>query len=254
MTGPELRTLAAAADRVADLLWLLRCQEPEVLELVEGRGSSGYPHYLASRMGLVPEPSWARLVRIVPTSLVEHLLPRCHELDPPTYALEAAAAAAAALRRLQPGPPPRALAELARGREVAGEISSSWAAASPPGGAHGEAVVDAMVLREERAHLHYAAAAELPLTDLELMLVTAAWRGAAPLQVSSAFRWREEEAQAALEELRARGLMTREEAALTPEGRQLRRELEAETDRRVLARLPPIDGSAVAELDPYLRR
>ena len=235
MSGKGLRELAAATDRVCRLLWVLRSTEPEILELIERRGSQGYVHYLTSRLGLLPESRWAAVVRVVPPSLVDHLLPRCRELDPRRYVEEALAAAAAALRRRHPEPLPEGMSRLVRG-EVQGELGAAFAAVFRTGDGARDFLLDSMALREERSHLHFQAGEEAGWSDLQLMLVNAAWRGSLPLKVAAQFRWPEEAAQAELVALADRGLMD-QDGALTQKGREEREALEQDTDLRVAAAL-----------------
>ena len=235
MSEKGLRELAAATDRVCLLLWVLRSAEPEILELIERRGSHGYVHYLTSRLGLLPESRWAAAVRIVPPTLVEHLLPRCRELEPRRYVEESLVAAAAALERRHPAPLPHGMERLVRG-EVRGELGAAFAELPRTGERYRDFLLDSMALREERSHLHFQAGAEAGWSDLQLMLFTAAFRGRSPLKVAAQFRWPEEEARSELVALVDRGLMD-EEGGLTSEGRQVREALERETDSRVAAAL-----------------
>jgi hypothetical protein len=235
VSGKGLRDLAAATDRVCRLLWVLRSAEPEILELIERRGSSGYVHYLTSRLGLLPESRWAVVVRVVPASLVEHLLPRCRELEPRRYVKEALAVASAALERRHPEPLPEGMSRLVRGG-VEGELGAAFAAVPRTGDGPRDFLLDSMALREERSHLHFQAGEDAGWSDLQLMLLTAAWRGRSPLKVAAQFRWPEEAAQAELVALSDRGLMD-QGGALTPQGLEEREALERETDRRVAAAL-----------------
>lgn len=255
MSERALRELAAATDRVCLLLWVLRSAEPEILELIERRHSQGYVHYLTSRLGLLPESRWAAVVRIVPPSLVEHLLPRCRELGPSGYVQEALAAASAALKRRHPDPLPQGLGRLVLGG-VEGELGAAFAALPRTGDQQHDFLLDSMALREERSYLHFQAGAEAGWSDLQLMLVTAAWRGRSPLKVAAQFRWPDDDAQSELEGLAARGLMDAD-GGLTAKGREERERLESETDSRVAAALAARgvnDASAlISQLAPVLR-
>ncbi len=255
MRESELRELAAATDRVCLLLWVLRSAEPEILELIERRHSQGYVHYLTSRLGLLPESRWATVVRIVPSSLVEHLLPRCRELGPRGYVQETLEAASAALRRRHPEPLPQGMGRLAGGG-VQGELGAAFAALPRTGDQQRDFLLDSMALREERSHLHFQAGAEAGWSDLQLMLVTAAWKGRSPLKVAAQFRWPDDAAQSELEGLAARGLMDLD-GGLTTKGREERDRLESETDSRVAAALAArgvTDASAlISQLAPVLR-
>ncbi len=255
MSEKGLRELAAAADRVCRLLWVLRSAEPEILELIERRGSHGYVHYLTSRLGLLPESRWAAVVRIVPPSLVEHLLPRCRELEPSRYVEEALGAASAALKRRHPDPLPFGMERLGRG-EVQGELGAAFAAVPRTGDRQRDFLLDSMALREERSHLHFRSGEEAGWSDLQLMLVTAAFRSRSPLKVAAQFRWPEEEAESELAALADLGLMDGE-GGLTPKGREAREALERETDSRVAAALAArgvADASAeISRIAPLLR-
>ena len=255
MNERGLRELAAATDRVCLLLWALRSAEPEILELIDRRGSHGYAHYLTSRLGLLPESRWAAVVRIVPPSLVEHLLPRCQELGPSAYVQETLEAASAALRRRYPEPLPQGMGRLVRG-EVQGELGAAFAALPRTGDQQRDFLLDSMALREERSYLHFQAGEEAGWSDLQLMLVTAAWRGRSPLKVAAQFRWPDDAAQSELEGLAARGLMDLD-GGLTTKGREERDRLESETDSRVAAALAArgvTDASAlISQVAPVLQ-
>ena len=255
MSERELRELAAATDRVCLLLWVLRSAEPEILELIERCHSQGYVHYLTSRLGLLPESRWAAAVHIVPPSLVGHLLPRCRELGPRGYVQEALEAASAALRRRHPEPLPLGMGRLLGG-EVRGELGAAFAALPRTGDQQRDFLLDSMALREERSHLHFQAGEEAGWSDLQLMLVTAAWKGRSPLKVAAQFRWPDEAAQSELRGLAARGLMDLD-GGLTAKGREERDRLESETDTRVAAALAArgvTDASAlISQVAPVLR-
>lgn len=226
----SLAAIARASDRLCHLLWLFRQQEPEVVELIERRHSSGYAHYFTSRLGVLAEERWSDAVRIMPTSLVEHLLDRCHALGPRQYAVESVVAAGAALARLRPAAVPPALSQLSDRTRVAGELAGAWAALERPPDPHAAAIRDAMVLREERAHRHFEAAGDSGLTDLELTMLTVRWRGGDPRQLGRNFRWPEADVEQALARLSDLGLMG-PGGNLTPEGQRMRDDLEEATDR-----------------------
>ncbi len=227
---PLLSAAARAADRVCHLMWLFMRQEPEVLALVEERHTMGFPHYLTSRMGVIPPQRWADEVFIVPSSLIEHLRPRCERLNPPEYVDAALNAAGRALARLAPQAPTAALRELADLVEAQGALVSSWARWHRSGDDHGDAVRDAMVLREDRAHGHYEAAREAQLAPLQLMVLTQAWRGGDLTVLSGTFRWGEEAVEEAQASLRERGLLT-QSGTITDVGRALRDQIEESTNR-----------------------
>lgn len=225
----SLGVVARASDRLCHILWLFQRQEPEIVELTERHQSVGYPHYFASRLGVLEPDRWVPAVRTMPASLVEHVRPRCLSLQPREYALESVQAAGAALRRLRPDEPPVALRELAEAARVNGELAGAWAAVERPADPYAAAIRDAMVLREERAHRHYAAAADSGLDDLELILLTVRWRGGDPRRLGRAFRWPDAEVEAAVSHLRELGLLGAGEE-LTADGQRMREELEAATD------------------------
>lgn len=249
---PLRSAVARAADRVCHLMWLFRRQEPEVLALVEERHTMGFSHYLTSRMGVIPPQRWADEVFIVPSSLIEHLRPRCERLNPPEYVDAALNAAGRALARLAPQAPTAALRELADLVEAQGALVSGWARWHRSGDDHGDAVRDAMVLREDRAHGHYEAAREAQLAPLQLMVLTQAWRGGDLTVLSGAFRWGEEAVGEAQASLRERGLLT-QSGTITDVGRALRDQIEESTNRwagRYLGRLDESRrGGLAAELE-----
>ncbi len=212
----------------------------------------GFPHYLTSRMGVIPPHCWADEVFIAPPSLVEHLRPRCEPLNPPGYVDAALNAAGRALARLAPQAPTSVLRELADLVEADGALASGWASWHRTGDDHGDAVRDAMVLREDRAHGHYEAAREAQLAPLQLMVLTQAWRGGDLTVLSGAFRWGEEAVGDAQASLRERGFLT-QSRILTDVGRALRDQIEESTNRwagRYLGRLDESRrGGLAAELE-----
>jgi hypothetical protein len=86
-----------------------------------------------------------------------------------------------------------------------------------------------MVVREDRALGHYRAAASLGLTTLELMALTAVWRGQSVAFLSKGFKWEESEVQAAVEELQKREILD-SMGLPTEQGRRLREVVEQLTD------------------------
>lgn len=247
----QVRLVSKAADRVCHLLWLFQRQEPEVVALVERRGSAGFPHYLTSRLGVVGPASWGGVVYIAPTSLVDHLLPRCLALDPPGYVSECLTAAGAALHRLLPAPPPHGLGDLADLVQPTGPLPAAWAALPRSGDPHRDAIRDAMVIREERAHGHYLAASELELLPVELLILTALWRGQPAEWISKNFKWSEPEMRDAVASLEGRGWVD-QNSVLTDLGRRTRDQIEARTEElagRSMADIPEsVRGELVAGL------
>ncbi|MHB8324407.1 MAG: helix-turn-helix domain-containing protein [Candidatus Dormibacteria bacterium] len=236
----QVHLIATATDTLCHLLWFLRRQEPELVELVQSRGSTGFPHYLTSRLGVLPEESWATAVYIAPESLVDHLLPRCRELDPPAYVEASLDAAGRALQRLHPDPPGAGLRELADAVDPGGELPAAWASRPRSGDLYRDAIRDAMVLREARAHGHYQAAQELGLSPLQLLVLSALWKGQSQDAIAGIFRWSEAEIEAAAGSLRERGWAA-SGGGLTAAGAAAREGIEEATDSRggqPLSRLP----------------
>ncbi len=226
----QVREISNATNALSHLLWLFQRQEPEVVELVEARGSQGFPHYLTSRLGVLPEERWAAAVYIAPESLVQHLLPRCRELDPPAYLEASLDAAGRALRRLHPALPPTGLRELVEAAAPEAELPSAWAALPRSGNPHQDAIRDAMVLREERAEGHYQAAREQGLDPLPLLVLTALWRGQPQDSIGRNFKWTQEAIEVAAGSLAERGWVGRE-GELTAPGIAVREEIERATDQ-----------------------
>ncbi|MGC1185150.1 MAG: hypothetical protein WBA31_08380, partial [Candidatus Dormiibacterota bacterium] len=90
--------LGESLEWICHTLWLAQRREPELLQLQEERGSTGFPHYIVSRAGNVPDQDWAQAIYVMPPSLVDHLRPRCLALQPASYLEAALDAGAAALR------------------------------------------------------------------------------------------------------------------------------------------------------------
>ncbi len=222
--------LVAGIDWICHVLWLVRRREPEVLQFQTERGTTGYPHYILSRAGLLPDSEWVETLYVLPPGLVDHLRQRCLALEPPTYLRAALAVGGSALGRISPQPPSPALLELSRGAATEGRLPSAWAALPASGDPHQDWLQAAMVLREGRAFAHYRAASEQGLRPVELLHLSALWHGFDPLQVQRLFRWSEEDVAQARESLRARGWLD-PTGGLTGEGRSRRDAIEARTDR-----------------------
>jgi len=241
MNRDHLRSVEAATNRLSHLLWLFQRQEPEVVELVRASGSEGFPHYLTSRLGVLPEGSWARAVYITPESLIEHLLPRCRQLDPPAYVQASLEAAGRAFGRLHPEAPPQGLRVLAEAASPSAELPSAWFALPRSGDPHRDAIRDAMALREERAEGHYRAAREQGLDPLQLLVLTALWRGQPLASIGRNFKWSQAAIQAASDRLAERGWLG-EDGSLSPAGVAAREAIELATDRfaaQPLMAVPP---------------
>jgi hypothetical protein len=244
--------VSRAADRLCHLMWLFMRSEPEVRHLAETRQALGFPHYLTSRLGVIDPALWADEVYIAPRSLIAHLLPRCAALDPPAYVDQTLAAAGSALSRLAPNAPLGALSDLADRIKPEGALPVGWARWPRQGDGPRDAIRDAMVIREDRALGHYRAAASLGLTPLELLALTAIWRGQGAEGLSKGFKWDESEVQGALEGLRQREILD-SNGDLTGQGRRLREVIEQLTDEWAGRYLDSVSASSRfglgAELD-----
>jgi len=247
----QLRLISAASDSLSHLRFLVKREEPEVLALVQRRGSTGLPHYLTSRLGVLPEERWADAVYVLPESLMAELLPRCRELDPPAYVEASLEAAGRALRRLHPAPLPTGLRELAEAVSPEGDLPAAWATWPRSGDSHRDAIRDAMVLREERAYGHYRAAREQGLSPLQLLVLSARWRGQRMDAVSPNYPWSPGEIEEATDGLRERG-WANAGAGLTEAGIVAREAIEQATNRfalESLRKLPELQRErAVASL------
>ncbi|MGC2192810.1 MAG: hypothetical protein WA751_10820 [Candidatus Dormiibacterota bacterium] len=210
-------------------LWLAQRREPELLELQEQRGSTGFPHYILSRAGNVPDREWSAALYVMPPSLVDHLRLRCLALDPASYLNAALESGAAALRRLRPQSSGVALARLARSSRPDGQLPQAWWELPPVADAHQELLWAAMTLREGRAYAHYRASEAEGLEPLELLVLTAIWQGTDPLFMQRLFRWGDDQVAAARESLRVGGWLD-DQAVLSAGGRARREALEAQTE------------------------
>ncbi|HEY6537916.1 MAG TPA: hypothetical protein VI138_02610, partial [Candidatus Dormibacteraeota bacterium] len=186
--------LTSSLEWVCQTLWLGQRQEPELLQLQEARGSLGYPHYIVSRAGQVPEADWAEVLYVLPPALVEHLLPRCRALEPLAYQEASLEAAGAALRRLRPGAEAAVLVRLAGKAEPAREsvLARAWWQLDPGPDPHRQLLWAAMTIREARAHAHYRAAAAEGLAPVELLLITSLWERETAVPFQRLYRWGDE--------------------------------------------------------------
>jgi hypothetical protein len=236
--------LISKIEWICHTLWLARRNEAEVVQFQQERGSIGFPHYILSRAGIVPDPDWATVIYVLPPSLVDHLRPRCLALGPGDYFAAALEVGAQALRRLGPEARAAGLRDLARSSRPEGELPQAWFDQPPEDGEHRQLLWAAMTLREARAHVHYQAASEQGLEPLGLLTVTHAWEET-PDQASDHrfFRW-PEEAVAAEQSALVRSGWLQESGSLTESGRSRRQAIEAETDahsERLLAQLSDAD-------------
>jgi hypothetical protein len=156
---------------------LAQRSEPELLQFQQERGSTGFPHYILSRAGIVPDRDWAAVIYVLPPSLVDHLRPRCLALEPADYFMAALGVGATALQRLNPGAQAGGLRNLAQSSRPQGELPLAWFELAPGEGEHRQLLWAAMTLREARAYAHYAAASVEGLEPLGLLMVTQAWQG-----------------------------------------------------------------------------
>jgi hypothetical protein len=246
------KRLLLSVEWVCHTLWLAQRREPELIQLQEERGSTGFVHYILSRAGNVPDVDWAAAIYVMPTSLVDHLRPRSLGLDPASYLQASQKAGAAALRRLHPKVSGQALGQLARSSEPDGQLPRAWWELPPPDDPHEELLWAAMTLREGRAYAHYRAAEEEELLPLELLVLTAAWQNADAVPFQRLFRWADEEVDAARESLKS-GSWLDQQGGLSASGRARRDALEAKTEAqtdRVLESLTDVQLEQLAAALP----
>ena len=230
MTRAQSRErLRLSLEWVCNTLWLAQRREPELVQLQEERGSTGFPHYILSRAGTVPDADWAAAIYVMPPSLVEHLRQRCVALEPGSYLLAALEAGAAALRRLHPEANGLTLGQLARASRPAGQLPRAWWELPPGEDPHRALLWAAMTLREGRAYAHYQSAESHGLRPLELLLLTATWQVTDNLSVQRLFRWGDDEVGAARESLGARGWLAGD-GTISSSGRATREAIEAATE------------------------
>jgi len=241
--------LISKIEWICHTLWLARRNEPELVQFQQERGSIGFPHYILSRAGMVPDPDWATVIYVLPPSLVDHLRTRCLALGPEEYLAASLEVGSEALRRLSPEARAGGLCGLARSSPPQGELPQAWFELQPGVGEHRQLLWAAMTLREARAYAHYRAASEQGLEPLGLLMVTRAWQETSdPTSDHRFFRW-QDDAVAAEQSVLVGNDWLRESGVLTESGRSRRQSIEAETDahtQRLLAQLSD------AELDRLL--
>ncbi|HVB14194.1 MAG TPA: hypothetical protein VNH38_05490 [Candidatus Dormibacteraeota bacterium] len=239
--------LLLSVEWICHTLWLAQRREPELVQLQEERGSTGFPHYILSRAGNLPDVDWASALYVMPPSLVDHLRPRCLVLEPGSYFVAAMEAGATALRRLRPNANGGALGELARASRPDGQLPLAWWELPPGQDPHRELLWAAMTLREGRAFAHYQAATAQGLQPLELLLLTAVWQGHDGVAAQRFFRWGDDEAAAARASLRAGGWLN-EQGGLSAAGRARREALESRTDDHSERLLDSLSDRQLAQL------
>ncbi|MGP8249784.1 MAG: helix-turn-helix domain-containing protein [Candidatus Dormibacteria bacterium] len=247
--------LLSKIEWICQTLWLARRSEPELVQFQQERGSTGFPHYILSRAGIVPDKDWATVLYVLPPSLVDHLRPRCFALGPEDYFAACVEVGAEALRRLSPEARPGGLRDLARSSRPDGELPQAWFELPPGEGQHRQLLGAAMTLREARAYAHYRAASEQGLQALGLLMVTHAWE-AAPDRASDHrfFRWQDTAVAAERSALVGSGWL-RESGALTESGHSRRQAIEAKTDahtERLLAQLSDVELDQLLQELPTL--
>jgi len=219
---------------------LAQRNEPELLQFQQERGSTGFPHYILSRAGIVPDRDWATVIYVLPPSLVDHLRPRCLALEPTDYFMAALGVGATALQRLNPGARAGGLRNLAQSSRPQGQLPLAWFELAPGEGEHRQLLWAAMTLREARAYAHYTAAAVEGLEPLGLLMVTSAWQGKADRTSDYRFfRWQDEDIAAEQSSLVGSGWLE-EGGELSTSGRSRRQAIELQTDahtNRLLAQL-----------------
>ena len=225
---------------ICHTLWLAQRSEPELVQFQNERGSTGFPHYILSRAGIVPDRDWATVIYVLPPSLVDHLRPRCLALGPADYLMAALGVGARALRRLNPDAQAGGLRDLAQSSRPQGELPLAWFELPPGEGEHGQLLWAAMTLREARACAHYQAASVAGLEPLGLLMVTGAWRGNADRTSDHRFfRWQDEDVAAERSSLVRSGWLE-ESGELSASGRSRRQAIELQTNAhtdRLLAQL-----------------
>lgn len=245
--------LGLALEWICNTLWLAQRREPELVQLQEERGSTGFAHYILSRAGNIPDRDWVEALFVMPPSLVDHLRERCLALDPPGYLLSALDAGATALRRLHPEARGGALAELARSASPEGELPQAWFGLEVGNDPHRQLLWAAMTVREGRAYAHYQAARAAGIKPLELLVLSSVWQGGDHRPPQRLFRWGDEEVAAAQRALEGGGWLE-EDGLLTPSGEERRDAIEARTvahTDHLLAHLSDRELSDLAEELPY---
>ncbi|HRW37330.1 MAG: hypothetical protein KDB04_04035 [Acidimicrobiales bacterium] len=190
-------------------------------------------------------------------AFVRRWVPRCWELVAPEAALDVRSTAAAeTLRRAAPGIEATATAVA---ESLDGAVAAATAIGRPLFAANRDLAppddpVAALwqrctTLREHRGDGHVAALAAVELSGLEAHVLIAAERGSDPVDLQRTRGWTEDDWAAAVAGLADRGLVDGR-GRLRPAGAELRRDVEATTDRLAAAPLAAwSDADASAVLD-----
>lgn len=116
------------------------------------------------------------------------------------------------------------------------------------------------MVREHRGDSHVNAFLAAGVDPIEMHLLSELWRGAALFSIGVAQAgWPRQEADAALDRVRARGLVEgtgADDAQLTPQGKELRDEIEQATDRQERELVEALGNDAdelLGLLDPWAR-
>ena len=240
--------LLLSIEWICHALWLAQRSEPELVQFQQERGSTGFPHYIVSRAGIVPDPDWATVIYVLPPSLVDHLRPRCLALGPADYLMASLEIGAQALRRLIPDARAGDLRDLAQSSRPEGELPQAWFDLSLGKGEHYQLLWAAMTLREARAYAHYQAASDQSLEPLALLMVTRAWQGTADRPSDYRFfRWQDENVAAEKSGLVRSGWLE-ETGELSTAGRSRRRAIELKTDAHTDQLLSQLSDTELEQL------
>lgn len=219
----------------------------------------GYFAFRASPLGPVGADVVEALFAGFAPTMVQRSIPDAWSFATPATALEArSGAAAAALRRLVPSIEGSAVAALPALRRavvdapVAGRpmfaANSGLAWPSDPVARLWQA---ATTLREHRGDGHVACLTPAVLDGCAAHVLVAACGGVAPEVLRDNRGWTDDEWQAATADLERRGLV--DGGAATPQGRSLRRTVEAGTDAAAATAYRGLDNEDLAALGAALR-
>ncbi len=249
---PLLEQLLRSLEWTCHTLWLVDRREPELLELHEQRGSTGFPHYILSRAGMLPASEWSDALFVLPGDLVERMRERCLALGPQEYLDLALDAGSRALRRLRPEEPGPELWRLSRSAGGGGGLPQAWVGQPATKDAHRDFLQAAMAVREGRALAHYRAASSRELKPPELLELTARQPGGDRGLPQRLYRWSDDDVAQAEAALRGRGLLAADGEA-SKRGQALWADLEAETDRWSRELLAPCSAQELQALGQTLR-